>query len=122
MIGWDYYRNLNRADFDTQLNLGEMFETHAFFRNDVSRDLYFVGRKKGGTAPGLTLDVARLGDELCSTNSLVVADRPFHLTRSLGDAWALPLRIAQWLPDPLFQNFVRFWTGAEQTIRRIVGR
>ena len=35
-IGWDYYRNLNREDFEA-LPLATMFEDHAFFRNEVSK-------------------------------------------------------------------------------------
>ena len=46
-VGWNYYRNLNRPDFERRLDLGEMFGVHAFFGNRVSKDLYFVGKKKG---------------------------------------------------------------------------
>ncbi len=42
--GWNYYRNLNRADFEARIPIEKLFETHAFFRNEVSKDLYFVGR------------------------------------------------------------------------------
>ena len=120
-IGWDYYRNLNRSDFEAQLDLNAMFECHTFLRNDVSQDLYFVG-KKSGSASALTLDIPSLTDTACATNSLVVADRPFHFNSWLGTVWEWPLRWAERLPDPQYQDFVRFWTRTEKAIRRSVGR
>ena len=120
-IGWDYYFNLNRSDFEAQLDLNAMFEHHAFLRNDVSQDLYFVG-KKAGHESALRLDIPSLTDVASATNSLVVADRPFHLNRWLGTVWEWPLGWAERLPDPQYQNFVRFWTGTEKTIRRLLGR
>lgn len=46
-IGWgDYYRNLNAADFESALNLKDMFETYEFSVELSSPDLYFYGVKK----------------------------------------------------------------------------
>jgi SAM-dependent methyltransferase len=119
--GWDYYRNLNREDFERQLPLASMFESHAFFRNEVSKDLYFVGRKPGGRSRPLRLDVAALSSELNAVNTLVIEDhrRPArHRLRRLIDQ---PLRWAERLPDPAFQGFVIRWTGLEKTLRRVFG-
>jgi SAM-dependent methyltransferase len=117
-IGWDYYRNLNREDFES-LPLASMFEGHAFFRNDVSKDLYFVGRKPGGASRPLRLDVPALWSELGAVNTLVVRDqaRPEHgLVRRMINR---PLKWAERLPDPAFQDFVIRWAGLEQTLRRV---
>ncbi len=48
-VGLDYYRNLDRADFEAELNLEEMFSDYIFFTMSTSFDLYFVGWKKGET-------------------------------------------------------------------------
>lgn len=122
-VGWDYYRNLTRADFERALDLGTLFEAHAFFRNDVSRDLYFVGRTRGGGAPHrLRLDLGALHAELSAANTLVVSDTPRRLRDRLAWIKDRPLAWAQALPDPAYQNFVRGWTAAERAVRRALGR
>lgn len=113
-VGWHYYRNLNRVDFERRLDLDLMFESHAFFRNDVSKDLYFVGKKGGGNAMGLTLDVGILTGALLSTNSLVTVDQPFRLRALPRMAVEAPVRWAAWLPDRIFQQFVRSWRAVER--------
>ena len=117
-IGWDYYRNLNRDDFE-RLPLATMFEDYAFFRNEVSKDLYFAGRKTGGAARALRLDLAVLWGELSAANTLVVSDQPggTRLRRIINH----PLKWAERLPDPSFQNFVIRWTALEKSLRRVFG-
>jgi SAM-dependent methyltransferase len=117
-VGWNYYRNLNRPDFERRLDLGEMFQAHAFFDDKVSKDLYFVGKKGNGSSP-LTLDVGSLRAELCANNSLVVADEPFRFKRLSRAIWDAPLKMAERLPDGFYQDFVIFWTSAERAIRRL---
>lgn len=118
-IGWDYYRNLNREDFERRLPLAQMFESHAFLRNDVSKDLYFVGRKPGGAARPLRLDLPALIAELGAVNTLVRTDEPDgSLARRIIDA---PLRWAERLDDPAYQSFVIRWKGLEKTVRRLLG-
>lgn len=116
-VGWRYYRNLNRTDFERHLDLDAMFESYVFFRNDVSKDLYFVGKKGGGSAMGLTLDVGILAGALLSTNSLVTVDQPFRLRALPRMAVEAPVRWAEWLPDRIFQQFVRSWRAAERAGR-----
>lgn len=117
-IGWDYYRNLNQSDFERQLPLASMFESHAFFRNDVSKDLYLAGRKPGGSARPLRLDLAALWNEVRAVNTLVVANRPGNtVLRRIVNA---PLKWAERLPDPAFQNFVVRWAAAEKTLRGLL--
>ena len=119
-IGWDYYRNLNREDFERLLDLAAMFESHAFFRNVVSKDLYFVGRKRGGPDRPLRLDLPLIRSELEAVNTLIVADQPRTLRDRLRDVKVLPLKWATYLPDPAYQSFVRRWTGAERAFRRVL--
>lgn len=118
-IGWDYYRNLNREDFERRLPLPAMFERHAFFRNEVSKDLYFAGRKPGADARPLRLDLAALWSELSAVNTLVVPE-PHEGTR-LRRIVNRPLQWAQRLPDPAFQNLVIRWTALEKSLRRLFG-
>lgn len=43
---WDYYRNLNEADFRAEFPLDEMFAIYEFEYNPASHDLYFWGIKR----------------------------------------------------------------------------
>lgn len=119
-VGWDYYRNLNPDDFTRQLHLEDLFDSYAFFRNEVSKDLYFAARKKGGASRPLRLDLPALWAELRAANTLVTPCQGGpSLLRTLLDmpvAWA-----ERRLPDPVFQNFVRRWTQLENTLRRRPG-
>lgn len=42
-LEWDYYRNLNRADFYHEFDLDSMFSVFEFEYNPRSHDLYFWG-------------------------------------------------------------------------------
>lgn len=42
----DYYRNLNRKDFESEFPIRDMFSKHLFEYNPVTCDLYFWGIKK----------------------------------------------------------------------------
>jgi SAM-dependent methyltransferase len=44
--GWNYYKNLNEADFREAFQLDEMFSEYEFSVNTKSHDLYFWGIKK----------------------------------------------------------------------------
>lgn len=48
--GWNYYRNLTRADFEGRFELRRWFSDHAFVVSAESFDLYFVGILKNGPA------------------------------------------------------------------------
>jgi hypothetical protein len=55
-LDWDYYRNLNQADFEQAFELHSMFIEHKFEYNPASCDLYFYGIKKktrSGTASSI---------------------------------------------------------------------
>ncbi len=118
-LGWDYYRNLNRADFERRLDLGAMFDGHLFLRNEVSCDLYFVGRKPGEPRP-LHLDLGQLQADLAGANTLVRIDQPRRIRDRLR-AWKdRPLLWARRLPDPAYQEFVIRWGAAEKAVRRVL--
>jgi len=62
-----------------------------------------------------------LWSELGAVNTLVMTehDRPARgLLRRMIDK---PLKWAERLPDPAFQNFVIRWTALEKTLRRVFG-
>jgi SAM-dependent methyltransferase len=42
-LGWEYYGNLNEADFQREFDLDHMFSDYEFEYNPVSCDLYFWG-------------------------------------------------------------------------------
>lgn len=44
-LEWNYYRNLNSADFIKLFDINAMFKEHKFEYNRVSKDLYFWGIK-----------------------------------------------------------------------------
>jgi SAM-dependent methyltransferase len=46
-LGWDYYLNLEEADFRKHLDFEPLFNTHLFLTNRHAKDLYFVGQKRG---------------------------------------------------------------------------
>ena len=117
-VGWDYYRNLSRADFERRLDLKALFEAHAFFLNAVPHDLYFVGRKPGRPARPLHLDLPRLWSELAAVNTLVNVDQPARFRDRLHAARNWPVRWAQHLPDPVFQAFAIRWAAAEKAVRQ----
>src|SRR5262245_11385842 len=48
-----YYRNLSRRDFERGTNLGIHFDHYRFMTNRYSKDLYFVGIKRGTNEPAL---------------------------------------------------------------------
>lgn len=52
----DYYSNLTPRDLREAVDLPAVFAQHAFWLNPFSRDLYFVGLKRGGPGrPGPSL-------------------------------------------------------------------
>jgi SAM-dependent methyltransferase len=119
-IGWDYYRNLNRGDFERRLDLGALFAEHAFFVNDVSQDLYFVGRKTGDLPRSLTLDLPRLRASLEGANTLVRVDARQSVQARLRAGLNWPLKWARALPDPAFQTTARLADAAEKIVRRLL--
>lgn len=46
-LGWEYYRNLAREDFEGIINFAANFSQYHFWTNRYSHDLYFCGIKAG---------------------------------------------------------------------------
>jgi len=109
-IGWNYYKNLQAKDFTKQFPIGELFSQHLFVTNRRSKDLYFIGSKKGET-PIYEFDADRLRQENRSAQR-EFARLKFHrkalykkLTSPLSWLSKTPLEVAAFLPDEKFQNF-----------------
>lgn len=112
-VGWDYYLNLEERDFIKNLNISQLFSTHLFITNKKSRDLYFVGRKLGGTSI-LAFDKERFVEEhlknqdaVESVESTVKTQRSWYskVFSPITFLINLPIRIAIFLPDRHYQNF-----------------
>jgi len=66
--GWEYYRNLGPRDFYKSFPIDKIFSEHCFWSNWVSKDLYFLGIRKGvEVAAGKSL----LGDARFEVNKYV---------------------------------------------------
>ena len=46
----DYYQNLSKRDFERRITLENHFSHHLFMTNLYSKDLYFIGLKRGAAA------------------------------------------------------------------------
>lgn len=115
-VGWEYYRNLGRRDFASNFALDQMFDPYIFFDNDVSKDLYFVGRRAGGTGP-LRFDPWRLSTELNEVNTRVRRREGFRVRRVFSRILELSLEWAEALPDPVFQEFALRWVPVVKRLR-----
>lgn len=127
MQGWDYYRNVTQAEFERAMDLHKMFQEYQFFTNKVSRDLYFVGRKRG-TAVALPFDLSRFAREHSDAQHLL--ERNLANDRSsAGNVLMQIYRATQWpvsalsfLPEPVFQIFAVYYNKAVMgTVRPIEG-
>jgi SAM-dependent methyltransferase len=59
-IGWDYYRNLCRRDFEQAFDLQASFESLFFAHYYHGPDLFFFGFRRGAPAPAHARRVARV--------------------------------------------------------------
>ena len=59
-IGWNYYKNLKRRDFENKLQLKKMFSEYFFISHKPSNDLYFVGVKLASEKINLDLNSLKL--------------------------------------------------------------
>lgn len=48
-IGWEYYRNLNIADFKSVIDFDSCFSHYRFWTNWKSKDFYLIAIRKNGT-------------------------------------------------------------------------
>ncbi len=64
----DYYKNLTEHDLNEVLNLNELFSSYDTYYNKKSKDLYFVGIKKGNDK--IILDKYNDIDTIITTNNI----------------------------------------------------
>lgn len=119
-VGWNYYRNLNKKDFEKEFKLSEMFDKYLFFYIPMSQDLYFVGWK------GYTLessnsfneDVEKFVQEIEKIKKLrnpgVKSVRFFAILEKL---MLSPFTL---LDDTIYQNIMHFYSQAIGYFRRKV--
>lgn len=123
-IDWDYYKNLTKKDFQRNFKIDNMFSKSLFLYNKVSKDLYFVGRKKNLGVSDSGFDFEIIAEELFSHNSYVVPSR--NLYNLLVAIYRFPRLLAEFLPDSSFQNFSIFYdklirrSSLEKKVKRLV--
>jgi SAM-dependent methyltransferase len=100
----DYYRNLEKRDFEDRIDLKIHFAQYAFFDNRYSKDLYFVGVKTSPTAdPALAEKFASLRDAV----RRIRLDKPVTLVRALSahGEWWLKWSLSRLLGEPRYHDF-----------------
>lgn len=65
----DYYKNLTEFDLNEVLNLNELFSIWDTYYNNVSKDLYFLGIKKGNYKPK-KIQKYRSQGVICTSNNI----------------------------------------------------
>ncbi|MGD0456994.1 MAG: methyltransferase domain-containing protein [Terriglobia bacterium] len=105
-LGWNYYRNLRQADFESGLNLAGYFTVFRFYYVPSTSDLYFFGVKKGGEQPDF--DLAAFEAEVDQIR-LMEKERFKDLgvfKRALWKVYKMPLVVASHLLNEKgFQSF-----------------
>ena len=105
-VGWNYYRNLNKKDFEAALDLESLFHWHYFSYNSKSKDLYFIGSK--GDLKSSISDITTL---VVNINKIDRFKPSFKNIKRIffPGIWHaikyLPIALASYLPDQKFQNF-----------------
>jgi len=86
---WEYYRNLTGADLEASLNLEGWLSDWSSWVNFITRDLYFVGLRRGGmTALDATMK-QRLDARYAMTASAKALRRGLK-TKLFGDRLSRP--------------------------------
>lgn len=94
-IGWDYYRNLRKQDFEKSVDLGKMFLVYQFWTNWRSFDLYFCGIKRGeiATVPSeWAAALEQVNRYVVAANKPKVCVYRSVVSRCLGDKWYAMMR------------------------------
>ena len=106
-IGWDYYKNLKKSDFDA-MDLNNLFTNYVFFTDDLSNDLYFLGIKNGDRMFNLSID--KLTAQLTSTNSIVKKVRKESLLYFIARKGyrGVEFLVQTLFPEKIYQNFMYY--------------
>jgi SAM-dependent methyltransferase len=86
---WDYYRNLTAGDIAGAVNLEGWLSDWGFWTNYITRDLYFVGLRRGGPER-LDADLRARLDERYRMTATPKALRRGLKTKLLGDLLSKP--------------------------------
>lgn len=86
---WEYYRNLTAADIESALNLAGWLADWGSWVNFITRDLYFVGIRRGGAA-ALDETMKQQLDARYAMTASAKALRRGLKTKLLGDLLSKP--------------------------------
>jgi SAM-dependent methyltransferase len=100
----DYYCNLTDSDFKRNLQLDEIFVKHEFFYNPYSKDLYFVGIKRG--AGDIAIDFKPRFDLLRKQLQGITTERGVSKIKALRVRvkWFFKRRLIPLLGDQRYRN------------------
>jgi hypothetical protein len=106
-LGWNYYRNLTRRDFESTMDLGKAFVAPRFWTNWNHFDLLFLGTKQGA---GVQEEVrwrnaaAKIDAWIDRCSSSRVHAYRALAAKTLGDPWFRTMHGAMsalsWLHNP----------------------
>ncbi|MFT6896837.1 MAG: SAM-dependent methyltransferase [Paraglaciecola sp.] len=96
-LGWEYYRNLQRSNFESEFPLEELFSAHCFWSDWRTYDLYFCGIRKNPDAPEnvdtqWTSFCAKMDQMNSISNGLKIHKYRAFAARWIGDKWFIALR------------------------------
>jgi SAM-dependent methyltransferase len=126
-LNWNYYRNLKKSDFLRNFDLATMFSKRILLYNELSKDLYFVGTKSCDN--GRLLFDWQESDLLSELTRINEYTRPTaKVPAAIQWLWrlnAVPLLVASYLPDHIYQNvaipYSKCMAEVRSASRRILG-
>jgi SAM-dependent methyltransferase len=120
--GWEYYRNLNRSDFERALDMHAMFSAYLFIYMPTSCDLYFCGQKHGEGR--FALDTQALAAAATEISRLPFEEPMPRAKAMLVRLHRLPITLMSYvLEDRAFQNFrIRYLNALRPFSSFIKGR
>lgn len=86
---WEYYENLTAGDLESSLNLAGWLSDWRSWINFISRDLYFIGLRRGGDS-NLNEAMTQQFDARYAMTASAKALRRGLKTRLLGDLFSKP--------------------------------
>jgi SAM-dependent methyltransferase len=104
-LEWNYYKNLRKKDFFKNLSLDTLFSSYIFVYNGTSKDLYFVGLKLGENSRLKGICLADLQSQLKKIDALLPDSKTAKIVKYLHSISRIPIYIASFLPDNVYQNF-----------------
>jgi hypothetical protein len=102
MKKWNFYKNLSKRDFE-KLKLKEYFSDYGIWEDKISRDLYFLGIKKGKLSK--SQEIEKFSDYIIYQNSLVIK-RDERLQKKILKIFKYICQnyLSKLIPDKYFRN------------------